>query len=183
MLPSKLDATKSPRKSSEMPFLRFACAAFGVFLTSSLLAVPLAAERTTALQAEVNVFFNRYNSWFSAGRPDLIAEKIYLAPCVNVSDVIGPVVLTTREQVQKRFEDYQKPLFADGYVRSEWTSRNVMILHERAAIVSGTYTRFRKDGSVIGEYAGTYFLAKAEGGWRILSWTAHDAAAVVRASN
>ena len=51
---------------------------------------------------------------------------------------------------------------------------HISVFSEHAATVSGRYVRYRKDGSVIAEFGGTYSFAKMSDGWRIVSIMWHD---------
>lgn len=47
------------------------------------------------------------------------------------------------DEIKRRFEALLQPLVADGYARSEWPTRNICILNDAAAIVSGRVVRYR----------------------------------------
>ena len=141
-------------------------------------AQPLSAEQERAVVADVGAAMNQYVTWLAQGRADFIAERSFLAPAIRL-DGTGPVVLS-REELKTRFESALKTLSADGYMRSEWPIRNICALGVSAAIVSGRYVQYRKDGSVIGEAAATYMFAKTTDGWRIVSWATHDVRKVVQ---
>jgi hypothetical protein len=80
----------------------------------------------------------------------------------------------TRDEVKTFFEGTFRPLMADGYAKSEWPTRNTCVVNEAAAIVSGRYIRYRKNGSVIRESGATYLFAKTPDGWHIVSTISHD---------
>ena len=155
--------------------------AIGLTAATSLWAQQLNAAREEAIKVTVNAAMDQYNAWFVAGRADLIAEHTYLTPSVRM-DETGLSVLSSKDDIRRLFESSLQSLAADGYATSEWPVRNVCVLSESSAIVSGRYMRYRKDGSVIGEYGGTYTFAKASDGWRIASFTRHDPATVIRCS-
>jgi hypothetical protein len=139
---------------------------------------PLSADKANMISQEVDTFISQYNLWFAAGRADLIAERVYAAPTTHLaSDRLS--VSMSKEQVQAGFEAYLKPLLNDGYARSEWTSRYIHVLHQGAVIVSGAFTRYRSDGTKIGDFAGTYVLGKTPNGWRVVANTTHDPSRVI----
>jgi len=130
------------------------------------------AAREATLRSEVKAAFDRYYEWFSAGRTDLIAENAYNAPAFFLG-VDGPDVRITREDVKKRFDTQRKALNAQGYLRSEMLKPTICVLNENAAIVSGRYLRYRKDGSVLGEFGATYIMARMKDGWRVVTLINH----------
>jgi hypothetical protein len=139
--------------------------------------VDAAQERT--IKAEVNSFIDQYTQWFEEHRTDLIAQKVYLSPSVRVTPT-GPTVMASVESIGRTWEGILEPLIADGYTRSEWPARNICVLNESAAVVSAHFVRYRKDGSVIGDYGATYTLVKGSDGWRIVSVVTHTAARVLQ---
>jgi hypothetical protein len=140
------------------------------------------ADKQQVIMAAVAAVMDQYNTWFAAGRADLIAERTYLTPSVRM-DETGLTVFSSRDEIERFFEASLQTLGADGYAKSEWPVRNVCVLNEAAAVVSGRYIRYRKDGSVIGQYGGTYTLAKTADGWRIASFARHDPSKVVRCAS
>ena len=53
------------------------------------------------------------------------------------------------------------------------TRSGVTGLDDAAAIVSGQFTRYRKDGSVLSKIASTYVFAKSDGQWKITTLIGH----------
>jgi len=53
------------------------------------------------------------------------------------------------------------------------------VLHTGAAIASGKFYRYKKDGSVLSENAVTYIFGKTDKGWRIVSYGGHGLDRVV----
>lgn len=129
--------------------------------------------------AEVQAAIDQYYAWFAAGRADLIAAQSYQAPFVMIQPA-GAMVLPTPAAVQAGLEATIKPLLADGYARAEMPSPSISVFGPGAAMVSGRYTRYRKDGSVMGVAGGTYLLTKTAAGWRIASFIAHAPDTVIR---
>lgn len=115
-------------------------------------------EKEKLISSEVSSVIDQYNQWFGAGRTDLIAQRTYSSPSIRLAPT-GPTVMMTTEEVKKHFESILKPLHDDGYARSEWVEKNIRVLNESAVVVSGSFIRYRKDGTKIGHFAGTYFLA------------------------
>jgi uncharacterized NTF2-like protein DUF6841 len=82
--------------------------------------------------------------------------------------------------VKSRFESSIGALVEKNYERSDTRTANVCILNDGAALLSGTFVRYLKDGSVMSEIAGTYLFAKTAPGWRIVAQVSHSADRVVK---
>ena len=149
-------------------------------LTEALIALPapaqqLTADRESVLRGEVKSAFDQYTEWFSAGRPDLIAQRSYRVPVLFLRPM-GLEVDSTAEAVKIRFERTLQALGADGYGRSQVSNLHVTAFSEHAASVSGRFIRYRKDQSVIAEFGATFVYAKTTEGWQIVSMISHDPA-------
>ena len=69
---------------------------------------------------------------------------------------------------------------AQGYAGSDMPDRNICVLSDSAAIVSGRGIRRHRDGGLLGEYGWTYTLVMTGDGWRILTIAGHDPGVAVR---
>ena len=125
-----------------------------------------------AAKADVRKALEDYVAAFSAGRADVIAERSVLAPMLNLG---GTAVSTsmTAEDVRRRYDGNLKALAAEKYQRSTVDSATVCLLNDAAAIVSGQFTRYRTDGSVLSKIAATYVFAKSDGQWKITTLIGH----------
>ena len=105
-------------------------------------------------------------------RADLIAQQSVMAPSTTIG---GSAITTslTAEDVRRRYDSNLQALTAQRYGRSVVDGATVCVLNESAAIVSGRFTRYRTDGSVLAEIASTYVFAKSDGRWRIVTQMAH----------
>ncbi len=135
----------------------------------------LSSDRESALTAEVKGAFDQYTESFSAGRPDLVAQRSYRVPVLFLRPT-GLEVDSTADAVKARFEGMFRTLSADGYARSEVSNLHISIFSEHAASVSGRFVRYRKDGSAIAEFGATFVFARTADGWRIVSMISHDPA-------
>jgi hypothetical protein len=135
------------------------------------------SEETT--RAEVQAAFDQYYAWFSAARADLVAERVYQAP-IHFLLPSGLLVAPSQDAMRTELEAMFKPMVADGYAKTEMSSPTISVLNESAAIVSGRYVRYRRDGSVMGTFGGSYIFAKTADSWRIVSFISHDANKTVR---
>lgn len=138
----------------------------------SAAAQQLSAEEERTIKADVNRAFDEYLRWFMEDRPDLVASRIRI-PWLRLQPT-GPVTISMDSEVKTWFEDTLRPLVADGYDRSEWPVLRICVLNESAAILSGKYIRYRKNGDVIGEYGTSYLFARTSAGWQIVSTIPHD---------
>ena len=150
----------------------------------SALVAPLGAQEIDdatrrAVQAEVNAFFDQYYEWYSAGRADEISQYAYNTPF----QLNNGTSLQTRADVRTWVAEAWARLDAQGYGRSEMPERNICVLNSGAAFVSGRGIRYRKDGSVFGEYGWTYTVVKTADGWRIVSIFGHDPNLAVHCSD
>ena len=148
------------------------------------LAASIAAAQESTAQREraagaVNALMDQYTAWFASGNAEAIASSVYRAPVLWLADN-EVTVLRSPEDVRQRFELGVRFLAAEGYARSEWPVRNTCVLGENAAVVSGRFIRYKSDGTRIGEYGGTYTLAKTPDGWRIVSIALHAPDRVIR---
>jgi hypothetical protein len=119
-------------------------------------------------KAEVREAWDEYVRAFSAGRADFIADRVFLTPASWLNED-GVSVSMTAGEVKARFESQLNALATENYQRTETKVANVCVLNDGAAILSGRFTRYRKDGSVLSELAGTYVFAKTPQGWRIVA--------------
>lgn len=125
-----------------------------------------------AVKADVRKALEDYVAAFSAGRPDVIAERSAFAPMLNLG-ATGVSTSMTAEDVRTRYDGNLTSLAAQKYQRSTVDSATVCLLNDAAAIVSGQFTRYRTDGSVLSKIAATYVFAKSDGQWKITTLISH----------
>ena len=149
------------------------------FTLSGRSAVSQQTSSRDTMKADVRAAWDQYMRDFSSRRADLIAERSYTAPSASLAGS-GVVFSMTPADVKSRFESSIGALVAKNYERSDTRTANVCILNDGAAILSGTFVRYLKDGSVMSEIAGTYLFAKTAPGWRIVAQIGHSADRVVK---
>ncbi len=140
--------------------------------SSQLSAAEAAAIKTAVAEAAVTYF--RY---ISEKNVKAVVEKSFIQPSITIG--ASGVSLRAPEQQTTQFEANQKRLLESGWDRSEWSSQTVCVLNANAALVSGKFNRFKKDGSSHSEGSETILYAKAADGWRIVSIMIHDANRVI----
>jgi hypothetical protein len=131
------------------------------------------------LRAEVSAAWEEYLELFADGRADVIGERVYSAPSFNLT-ANGPNVSMTPADTRARFETSIAALVKQNYARTATKHANICVLNDATAILSVQWTRYRKDGSILSEPAGTYVFAKTKDGWRIIAQTGHAPERVMR---
>jgi uncharacterized NTF2-like protein DUF6841 len=149
--------------------------AIGAWLAASA-AQPAAPD---PLKREVSAAWEDYLKLFAAGRADLIGDRVYLAPSFNLT-ANGPNVSMTPADTRARFETSIGALVPQNYARTATKHANICVLNDATAILSAQFTRYRKDGSVLSEPAGTYVFSKTKDGWRIVAQIGHAPDRVMR---
>ena len=132
-----------------------------------------------ALKAEVSAAWEEYLKLFADGRADVIGDRVYSAPSFNLT-ANGPNVSMTPADTRARFETSIAALVKQNYARTTTKHANICVLNDATAILSVQWTRYRKDGSVLSEPAGTYLFSKTKDGWRIIAQTGHAPERVMR---
>jgi hypothetical protein len=141
-----------------------------------------AAAQGQGEAAAVRAALDRYLARFSSGQIDAIATQSYLAPSINTTaDRVG--IAMTAADVGRRFEATLATLVPQGYDRSVTRTANVCMLSDVAAVVSATFARLRRDGTVLSEIGSTYVFVKSGDGWRIAAQLAHDPARQLRCAD
>ena len=77
-----------------------------------------------ATQVEVRAAWNEYIRAFSAGRADIIADRVYMAPSFNLA-ATGIVVSMTPADIRARLETSIETLAAQNYQRTETKVANI----------------------------------------------------------
>jgi hypothetical protein len=131
------------------------------------------------LKAEVSAAWEEYLALFAEGRADVIGDRVYSAPSFNLT-ANGPNVSMTPADTRARFETSIAALVKQNYARTTTKHANICVLNDATAILSVQWTRYRKDGSILSEPAGTYVFSKTREGWRIVAQTGHAPERVMR---
>ena len=138
----------------------------------------ISADEIAKVKKEVTAAVHRYYQLFTERNMKALPQEIFHVPFIYLAPD-GAQVDQTAEVMTARFEGNLERLLESGWDRSEFPSPNVCVLHAGAAIASGKFYRYRKDGSVLSENAVTYVFAKTDKGWRIVSFGGHGLDRVV----
>jgi hypothetical protein len=142
-----------------------------ILLLLLAIAFPVLAQDSTAFDAqnterEVMAVLDAFMTAFNA-RDAAAEERTYHFPHyrlasgqMRVLDTAGPQTQATMNATYKRFIE-------SGWDHSAWTRRKIVHLSADKAHVDTQFTRYRKDGSVIGAFDSLYVLTKENGRWGI----------------
>jgi hypothetical protein len=149
-------------------------------LATLTLAGILAAPGEASAQDREDVAEAIRTSWegyiraFAEGRVDFIADSVYTTPSFHALPD-GVVMLTSTAELRDLFASALASIREQGYDHSETRASTVCPLTDATAVLSVEYARYRSDGEVLSEGAGTYVFAKTPSGWRVLGQIGHAA--------
>jgi hypothetical protein len=154
-------------------------------LAICLLAAPAVAQQSAMtpqqivqIKKEVADAVHTYYRLFTEQNMTALGTQVYHTPWLQLG-ATGIEVDQTPAEVTKRFDASLKRLLEQGWAKSEFANPVVCVLNPGAAIASGTFKRYRKDGSVISESGITYLFGKAKDGWKIISFAGHATSKLV----
>lgn len=139
----------------------------------------LTASEEAVIKAEVQRHVERYYDFYYERNPEALSTEIFSLPWMSIGGT-GASVRTTEEENLAYFESAIAGLLERDWNRSIYTTKNVCVLSAGSAIVSGTNTRTRTDGSIMSVGGVAYVLGKIDGSWRIISFSGHAPNKVVR---
>ena len=130
------------------------------------------------LETEAQGHVERYYNFYYERNPQALSTEIFSSPWITIGG--NGMSIHTQEENLAYFEAAIAGLVARDWNRSVFTTKNVCVLTAGSAIVSGTNTRRRTDGSPMSVGGVTYILGKDDEGWRIISYSGHSPDKVVR---
>jgi hypothetical protein len=148
----------------------FALLALGLTLPARAQQQALSPSEVAKIREDVTAAVHTYYRLFTERNMKAVGERVYHVPTTFIGPE-GVQIYATPAEVTARFEKSLQDLLKNGWDRSEFPKPAVCVLNANAAIASGTFYRYKKDGSVLSENGVTYWFAKAKDGWRILSFT------------
>ena len=143
---------------------------------------PLSAEEIAKVEREVAAAVETYYQLFSSRDARAVGERIFHMPWILL-DPDGAKVFSTPEETATLFESSLAQILPKGWERSDFPSPRVCVLSLGAATASGTFYRYKKDGSVLSAHGVTYVFGKTPDGWRIASLSSHPPGRGVECQN
>ncbi len=142
-----------------------------------LASLPAVGQEMTAaeealIKAEAQRHVEGYYNLYYERNPQALSTDPFHLPWMTIGGN-GISVHTTEEENLAFFEAAIAGLLERDWNRSIFTTKNVCVLNAGTAIVSGTNTRTRADGSIMSVGGVTYILGKADDSWRIVSYSGH----------
>jgi hypothetical protein len=154
-------------------------------LAICLLASPVTAQQgamtpqqVAQVKKDVTDAVHTYYRLFTEQNMTALGTQVYHTPWLQLGANAIEVDQTAAD-VTKRFDASLKRLLEQGWAKSEFANPVVCVLNPGAALASGTFKRYRKDGSVISESGITYLFGKASDGWKIISFAGHATSKLV----
>jgi hypothetical protein len=138
-------------------------------------------QQVAQVKKDVTDAVHTYYRLFTEQNMTALGTQVYHTPWLQLG-ANGIEVDQTAADVTKRFDASLKRLLEQGWAKSEFANPVVCVLNPGAALASGTFKRYRKDGSVISESGITYLFGKASDGWKIISFAGHATSKLVTCS-
>lgn len=156
--------------ASLLSSLTFNASTFGQELT--------AAERAL-IEAEAQRHVEYYYDLYYERNPEALATEVFTLPWYIMGGN-GIIAYSTEQENLQYFSSAIQGLLERGWDKSTFRTANVCVLGAGSAIVSGTNTRSRADGSIMSVGGVSYILGTTDAGWRIISFSSHSPDKVVR---
>ena len=132
----------------------------------------LTSSEEAAIKAEAQRHVERYYDLYYERNPEALSTEIFTLPWILMGGN-GVVTYTTEAENLDYFTSAIAGLLERGWDKSTFRTRNVCVLSAGSAIVSGTNTRTRADGSIMSVGGVSYVLGTTGDGWRIISFAGH----------
>tara|TARA_B100001250_G_scaffold229577_1_gene197061 strand:+ start:683 stop:1210 length:528 start_codon:yes stop_codon:yes gene_type:complete len=168
------------------PYKSFCLIAKTFFLLPTLLctsavafAQGLTLSEEAVIKSEAQRHVELYYNFYYEQNPQALSTQIFTVPWFAMG-ANGITTYTTVEENLDYFSSAIAGLLERGWDKSTFRTKNVCIFGAGSAIVSGTNTRTRQDGSIMSLGGVSYVLGTTGDGWRIISFASHSAGKVVR---
>jgi len=126
----------------------------------------------TALEHEIQAFFNQYNEAFANVDGDRIAS-LYHAPTITVRGDGSIHCLRSHEELARFFQGVAETYRREDLRSSTMHDTEVVPIGQRSALTTMTWKALRADGSLARQWRQSYNLVRLTEGWRILVSTFH----------
>lgn len=132
----------------------------------------LTAAEEALIKAQAQHHVERYYNYYFERDPQSLATEIFNFPWFIIG-ANGMSMYSSEAENLDYFSAAIDGLLERGWNRSIFTTKNVCVFNAGSAIVSGTNTRTRTDGSIMSVGGVSYTLGTTNDGWRILSFSSH----------
>jgi hypothetical protein len=126
----------------------------------------------TALEHEIQAFFNQYNEAFASVDGNRIAS-LYHAPTITVRGDGSIHCLRSHEELARFFQGVVETYHREDLRSSTMHDTEVVPIGQRSALTTMTWKALRADGSLARQWRQSYNLVRLTEGWRILVSTFH----------
>ena len=133
----------------------------------------LTSSEEAVIKAEAQRHVELYYNFYYEQNPQALSTKIFTVPWFTMGGN-GITTYTTVEENLEYFSSAIAGLLGRGWDKSTFRTKNVCVFGGGSAIVSGTNTRTRVDGSIMSVGGVSYILGKMDDGWRIVSFSGHS---------
>lgn len=139
----------------------------------------LTASEIALIEAQAQHHVERYYNFYYERNPEALSTEIFTLPWFTMGGN-GIIARSTEEENLEYFSSAIAGLIERGWDKSIFRTKNVCVFGAGSAIVSGTNTRTRADGSIMSVGGVSYILGTTGDSWRIISFASHSPDNVVR---
>jgi hypothetical protein len=132
----------------------------------------LTAAGTALIEAQAQRHVERYYNFYYERNPEALSTEIFTLPWYTMG-ANGITARSTEAENLAFFSSAIAGLLDRGWDKSTFRTKTVCVLNAGSAIVSGTNTRSRADGSIMSVGGVSYMLGNTSDGWRIISFASH----------
>jgi hypothetical protein len=126
----------------------------------------------TALELEVQAFFDQYNEAFASIDGNRVAA-LYHVPTITVRGDGSIHCLRSSEELAQFFQVVADTYQRDGYRSGTMCDFEVIAIGQGSALATMTWKMLRADASLIRQWRMSYNVVRLAEGWRILVATFH----------
>ena len=126
-------------------------------------------------QSMIDVMFDQYFEAFSNKEFEKILDKYYDTPFI-IYDQNNTIILKNRNELLSFLENASNQLDKGNYGYSKTNFFEEFMEDNNLIILEMNYTRYQKDGSVMGnkEMTATYVLRKSDENYKVISLIPHS---------